>query len=168
MPGYEHRPTHFKEHLSTRLPENRSTTPTDSVASCNAVRIMTHKEFIARHHIHMNPFILISIGIVSLPSIDREIPQTINNLQHSSIDYHLSHTACCYQNTTIIYSQDAPEPMQFDKAYEGRTLRRRKEKVAKHMKRGANEKEMDSFTKKILRIPLDKPFEEAYFPTSCG
>ena len=71
-------------------------------------------------------------------------------------------------DTTSIYSEDAPEPMQFDKAYEGRTLRTRKEKVAKHMKRGANEKEMDSFTKKILRIPLDKPFEEAYFPTGCG
>uniref|UniRef100_M4FGN8 Uncharacterized protein n=1 Tax=Brassica campestris TaxID=3711 RepID=M4FGN8_BRACM len=128
-----------------RLPENRSTTPADSVASCNAVRIMTHKEFTARQHIHMNPFILTSIRIVSLPSIDRERPQTINNLQHPSIDDHLSHTACSYRSL--------------------RTLRRRKEKVAKHMKRGANEKEMDSFTKKILRIPLDKPFEEAYFPT---
>ena len=53
--------------------------------------------------------------------------------------------------------------MQVDKAYEGRTLGRRKEKVAKHLKRGANEKEMDSYTKRILRIPLDKPFEEAYF-----
>ena len=53
--------------------------------------------------------------------------------------------------------------MQVDQSSERRTLRRRKEKVHKHLKRGVNEKEMDSFTKRVLRIPLDKPFEEAYF-----
>ncbi|KAF3545509.1 hypothetical protein DY000_02006802 [Brassica cretica] len=58
---------------------------------------------------------------------------------------------------------NAPEPMQVDKATMGRTLRKRKEKVAKHLKRGANEKEMESFLKRVLRIPLEKPFEEAYF-----
>ena len=43
-------------------------------------------------------------------------------------------------------------------------MRRRKEKVPNHLKRGGvNEKEMDSFTKRVLRTPLDKPFEEAYF-----
>ena len=42
-------------------------------------------------------------------------------------------------------------------------MRKRKEKVAKHLKRGANEKEMESFQKRIFRIPLEKPFEEAYF-----
>ena len=44
----------------------------------------------------------------------------------------------------------------------GRTLRKRKEKVAKHLKRRANEKEMESFLKRVLRILLEKPFEEAY------
>ena len=42
-------------------------------------------------------------------------------------------------------------------------MRKRKEKVPKHLKRGVNEKEMDSFTKRVFGIPLDKPFEEAYF-----
>ena len=46
---------------------------------------------------------------------------------------------------------------------EGRTFRRRKEKVSKHLKRGAYEKDMDNFTKRVLRIPMDKPFSEAYF-----
>ncbi|KAF3536578.1 hypothetical protein F2Q69_00022065 [Brassica cretica] len=57
------------------------------------------------------------------------------------------------------------ESMQVDQTSEKRTLRRRKKKVHKHLKRGVNEKEMemDSFTKRVLRIPLDKPFEEAYF-----
>ena len=44
-----------------------------------------------------------------------------------------------------------------------RTLRKIKGKVAKHLKREANEKEMESFQKKVFRIPLEKPFEEAYF-----
>ncbi|KAF3560851.1 hypothetical protein DY000_02015834 [Brassica cretica] len=61
------------------------------------------------------------------------------------------------------HSDDALESMQVDQSSERRTLRRRKEKVPKHLKRGVNEKEMDSFTKRVLRIPLDKPFEEAYF-----
>ena len=60
-------------------------------------------------------------------------------------------------------SDDAPESMQVDQNSEKITLRRRKEKVPNHLKRGANEKEMDSFTKKVLRIPLDNLFEEAYF-----
>ena len=42
-------------------------------------------------------------------------------------------------------------------------MRKRKEKVHNHLKRGVNEKEMDSFTKRVLRIPLDNPFKEAYF-----
>ena len=53
--------------------------------------------------------------------------------------------------------------MKVDQTSEKRTLRRRKEKVPKHRKRGVNEKEMDSFTKRVPRIPLDKPFEESYF-----
>ena len=53
--------------------------------------------------------------------------------------------------------------MEVDKAAKGRTLRKREEKVPKHLKRGVNEKELDSFTKRVLRIPLEKPFEEAYF-----
>ncbi|KAF3566051.1 hypothetical protein DY000_02016650 [Brassica cretica] len=61
------------------------------------------------------------------------------------------------------HSDDAPESMQVDQTSKRRTLRRRKEKIPRHLKRGVNEKEMDSFTKRVLRIPLDKPFEEAYF-----
>ena len=45
----------------------------------------------------------------------------------------------------------------------GRTLRKRKEKVVKDLKRGANKKERESFQKRVFRIPLEKPFEESYF-----
>uniref|UniRef100_M4F6R7 Uncharacterized protein n=1 Tax=Brassica campestris TaxID=3711 RepID=M4F6R7_BRACM len=46
-----------------------------------------------------------------------------------------------------------PEPMQFDEAINGRVLRKRKEKIPKHLKRKANEKEMDGFNKRVLSIP---------------
>ena len=60
-------------------------------------------------------------------------------------------------------SDDAADPMEIDRVPMGRTLRKRKEKVAKHLKRGANEKERESFQKRVFRIPLENPFEEAYF-----
>ncbi|KAF2616534.1 hypothetical protein F2Q68_00039819 [Brassica cretica] len=60
-------------------------------------------------------------------------------------------------------SDDGVDPMEVDRVPTGRTLRKRKEKVAKHLKRGANEKEKESFRKRVFRISLDKPFDEAYF-----
>ena len=65
--------------------------------------------------------------------------------------------------TARIPSDDVADPMEVDRVPMGRTLRKRKEKVAKHLKRGANEKERESFQKRVFRIPLEKPFEEAYF-----
>ncbi|KAF3577267.1 hypothetical protein DY000_02033173 [Brassica cretica] len=50
--------------------------------------------------------------------------------------------------------------MKVDEATEGRRLRKRKEKIPKNLKREANEKEMDGFTKRVLRIPVEKPFDE--------
>ena len=45
----------------------------------------------------------------------------------------------------------------------GRILRKRKEKVAKHLKRGANEMKKKSFQKRVFRILLETSFEHAYF-----
>ncbi|KAF3547280.1 hypothetical protein DY000_02007670 [Brassica cretica] len=58
---------------------------------------------------------------------------------------------------------DGVDPMEVDRVHKGRTLRKRKERVAKHLKRGANEKEKESFRKRVFMIPLDKPFNEAYY-----
>ncbi|KAG5375941.1 hypothetical protein IGI04_040537 [Brassica rapa subsp. trilocularis] len=55
------------------------------------------------------------------------------------------------------------EPVQEEQESEGRRLRKRKEKIPKNLKREANDKEMDGFTKRVLRIPIEKPFDEAYF-----
>ncbi|KAF2579374.1 hypothetical protein F2Q68_00005202 [Brassica cretica] len=53
--------------------------------------------------------------------------------------------------------------MQVDEVIEGRVLRKRKEKIPKHLKREANEKEMDGFTKRVLRIPVEKHFDDVYY-----
>ncbi|WZZ71190.1 hypothetical protein YC2023_082560 [Brassica napus] len=53
--------------------------------------------------------------------------------------------------------------MKVDEATEGRRLRKRNEKIPKNLKREANEKEMDGFTKRVLRIPVEKPFDEVYY-----
>ena len=65
--------------------------------------------------------------------------------------------------TVMIPSDDGEDSMEVDRVPMGRTLRKRKEKVEKHLKRGANDKEKESFQKRVFRIPLNKPFEEAYY-----
>ena len=60
-------------------------------------------------------------------------------------------------------SDDGEDPMEEDRVSTGRTLRRRKEKVAKHLKRGANDKEKENFRKRVFLIPIDKPFKDAYY-----
>lgn len=53
--------------------------------------------------------------------------------------------------------------MIIEQATEGQTSRRKNEKIPKHLKRGSNEKEMDNFKERVLRIPGDKLFDEAYY-----
>ncbi|KAF3612105.1 hypothetical protein DY000_02048277 [Brassica cretica] len=53
--------------------------------------------------------------------------------------------------------------MKVDEATEGRRLRKRKEKIPKNLKREAKEKEMDGFAKRVLRIQVEKPFDEVYY-----
>ncbi|KAF3586398.1 hypothetical protein F2Q69_00027613 [Brassica cretica] len=60
-------------------------------------------------------------------------------------------------------SDDAADPMEVDRVPMGRTLRKRKEKMAKHLKRRANEMERENFQKRVFKIPLEKPLEKAYF-----
>ncbi|KAF3581144.1 hypothetical protein DY000_02031557 [Brassica cretica] len=141
----------WDEHRSTSDVLFRST---ESAASCETVSIMTHEEFAAKHPNQPKPFIA---------NIDRDSEQTADQQRDSTNDR--QSTSVIDQRAPLFYrqSEDAAVPMQVDQATVGRTLRNRKEKVPKHLKRGANDKEMECFRKRILRIPLDKPFEEAYF-----
>ncbi|KAL0753083.1 hypothetical protein Bca101_090751 [Brassica carinata] len=60
-------------------------------------------------------------------------------------------------------SGDETDSMEVDRVPTVRTLRGRKEKVAKNLKREASEKDKESFRKRVFGIPLDKPIDEAYF-----
>ncbi|KAF3560354.1 hypothetical protein F2Q69_00013587 [Brassica cretica] len=131
-------PTLRDEHRSMESDKHQSIPAvnhrsTESAASCKTIRIMTHEKFTAKHPHPPKPICV---------NIDRQ-KTSVENISEQS--------------------EDAPEPMQVDQATVGRTFRKRKEKVPKHLKRRANDKEKDSFTKRILRIPMDKPFEKAYF-----
>ncbi|KAF2620447.1 hypothetical protein F2Q68_00039140 [Brassica cretica] len=84
----------------------------------------------------------------------------------------LAHTHSCFMSHTHFDFVDVPLwSCHFlqglarigDEATEGRRLRKRKEKIPKNLKREANEKEMDGFTKRVLRIPVKKLFVEVYF-----
>ncbi|KAG2330429.1 hypothetical protein Bca52824_001609, partial [Brassica carinata] len=91
---------------------------------------------------------------VQLPKID---VARLNAHQEQSKPSRNPPTAIMKKPTDII------DPMEIEKEKDGRVLRKRKEKVPKHLKRGVNEKELESFRKRVLRIPTEKPFEEAYF-----
>ncbi|KAF2572716.1 hypothetical protein F2Q70_00001461 [Brassica cretica] len=76
-PSHEHRSTEVIQNRSTSSPGHHSTTPTESTASCKAVRIMTHKEFATKHPHPASP-VYVNIDRHSDPTIDRqqEIAQT--------------------------------------------------------------------------------------------
>ncbi|KAF3512242.1 hypothetical protein F2Q69_00006797 [Brassica cretica] len=54
-PDFEHRSTSPSPNRSTGSSEHQPMTPTESTASCNAVRILTHEEFAAKHPHPPNP-----------------------------------------------------------------------------------------------------------------
>ncbi|KAF2610314.1 hypothetical protein F2Q70_00012506 [Brassica cretica] len=148
--------------------------PTESSASCYAVRILTHEEFTAKHPHSPIPD-NVRIARRADTSIDRHGESTIARQTEAAIDR--QPPAPIDRRAPVTYrvqmpkidvarlnalrpkpkpSENPPEtvrtplddgedPMEEDKVPTGRTLRRRKEKVAKHLKRGANEKEKENF-----------------------
>ncbi|KAF3497092.1 hypothetical protein DY000_02053310 [Brassica cretica] len=135
-PEFEHRSTNFNQNRSTASPEHRSTTPTESTTSCNVVRIMTLEDFAARHPHPPSP-VYVNIDRQTAPAIDRQHIARLNALRPQP------KPSANPPETTNTHLEDAAEPMEVDKAPMRRTLRKRKKKVAKHLKRGANEKEME-------------------------
>ncbi|KAF3572833.1 hypothetical protein F2Q69_00059459 [Brassica cretica] len=153
-------------------------------AYCKAVRIMTHEELAAKHPHPPSP-IYINIDRHSDPAIDRHQETVIDRQPPAPIDRREPITYRVQmpkiddarlnalrpkpkpsENPPEIVrtpSDDGVDPMEVDRVPTGRTLRKRKEKVVKQLKRDANEKEKESFRKTVFRISLDKPFDEAYF-----
>ncbi|KAF3555209.1 hypothetical protein F2Q69_00012609 [Brassica cretica] len=120
--------------------------PTESTASCNAKRILTHEEFTAKHPHPPNPDNIPKIDVARQNEL-RPKPKPLDNPLE----------------TVRIPSDDGEDSMEVDRVPMGRTLKKRKEKVEMHLKWGANDKEKESFRKKVFRMPLEKPFEEVYY-----
>ncbi|KAF3580225.1 hypothetical protein DY000_02030667 [Brassica cretica] len=76
-PDLEHRLTYTSPNRSTGTPEHRSTTPTESTASCNAVKILTHEEFAAKHP-HPPSSVYVRIDRHANSNIDRHSEAAID------------------------------------------------------------------------------------------
>ncbi|KAG5375844.1 hypothetical protein IGI04_040440 [Brassica rapa subsp. trilocularis] len=178
-----HRSTDHDEDRWTDYSSHRSTSSAKST-ECNAVRILTHEEFAAKHPHPPSPF---------YDKIDRSVEPTIDRQSESDVDRH--NTPPIDRQAPLTYRvrlpsidndyinalrpppkplanppepkpnplNSSPESVQEEQESEGRRLRKRKEKIPKNLKREANDKEMDGFTKRVLRISIEKPFDEAYF-----
>ncbi|KAF2551217.1 hypothetical protein F2Q68_00034329 [Brassica cretica] len=82
---FEHRSTDFNQNRSTSFPEHGLITPTESVASCNAVRITTHNEFAASHphppspfHVNIDRKTDLAIDRQRVTTTDRQPPEPID------------------------------------------------------------------------------------------
>ncbi|KAF3511062.1 hypothetical protein F2Q69_00006506 [Brassica cretica] len=179
-----HRLTDHNEDRSTDYSNLRSTLSAKSTAECSAVRIMTHEEFAEKHPHPPSPF-YVKIDRWHEPAVDRQRETDIDQPPSPPID---RRTPLTYRVRLPSIDSDqinalrpppkplanppepitnpsdtTPVPMKDDEATEGRRLRKRKEKIPKNLKREANEKEMDGFTKRVLKIPVEKPFDEVYY-----
>ncbi|KAF3591301.1 hypothetical protein DY000_02021983 [Brassica cretica] len=97
--GHLRKATEVTQNRSISSPGHRSTTPTESTASCNAVRIMTHEEFAAKHPHPPNP-VYVKIDRYSDPIIDRHQEPVIDRHQKPIIERH--------QETVFDRQQRAP------------------------------------------------------------
>ena len=91
-PRDEHRMMEWDEHRSTLDVQDRST---ESVASCQMVRIMTHEELPAKRPHPPKPYHT-SIGPMRQSLIDRETQPTMDKHLPALINEHLSPTECNY------------------------------------------------------------------------
>ncbi|KAF2604764.1 hypothetical protein F2Q70_00025355 [Brassica cretica] len=98
-PSHEHRSTEVTQNRSIFSPGHRSITPTESTASCNAVRIMTHEEFTAKHPHPLSPV---------YAKIDRHQEPVIDLHQERVIDRHQENVIDRHQETVIDRQPPAP------------------------------------------------------------
>ncbi|KAF3545373.1 hypothetical protein DY000_02006686 [Brassica cretica] len=73
----EHRSTYISPNRSTGTPEHLSTTPMESTASCNAVKILTHEEFAAKY-LHPTSHVNVRIDRHANNNIDRHSEAAID------------------------------------------------------------------------------------------
>ncbi|KAF2543397.1 hypothetical protein F2Q70_00043255 [Brassica cretica] len=131
---------------------------------------MTHEEFAAKH-LHPPSPVYVNIDRHSDPTIDRHQETVIDRQPPAPIDRRAPITYRVQMpkidvarlnalrpkpkpsenppETVRIPSDDGVDSMEVDRVPKGRTLKKGKENVAKHLKRVANEKEKKSFRKSV-------------------
>ncbi|KAF2605868.1 hypothetical protein F2Q68_00044034 [Brassica cretica] len=146
-PYFEHRSTDFNPNRSIGSLEHRSMIPTESTASCKAVRILTHEEFAARHP-HLPSPVYVKIDRHSDTPVDRQQETSIDRQPPALIDQQASLTYLMQMpkidvarlnalrpkpkpsenppDTIMIPSDDGADPMEVDRVSMGRTLRKKK------------------------------------------
>ncbi|KAG5384202.1 hypothetical protein IGI04_035672 [Brassica rapa subsp. trilocularis] len=153
-----HQSTNHDEDRWTDCSRHRSTTSADST-ECNA---HTHppSPFYEKNDRSVNSTIdrqsEPDVNRHNTPPIDRQAPLTYR-VRLPSIDNDYINELRPPPKPLANPPEPTPNPLN------SRRLRKRKEKIPKNLKREANVKEMDGFTKRVLRIPIEKPFDEAYF-----
>ena len=102
--------------------------------------------------------------------IDRQTQPTIGTTTLASIDDHLLPISTfrnyCRQFQSTIWWCTRVYASWSD--FWEENLEEKKGKILKHLKRGANEKDMDNFTKRVLRIPWTSRLRKLTLPTGCG
>ncbi|KAF2596968.1 hypothetical protein F2Q68_00012221 [Brassica cretica] len=155
-----HRSTDHDEDRSTDYSNHRLTSSAETTAECSAVWIMTHEEFTEKHPYPPSRF-YVKIDRRHEPVVERQRETDIDRPPSPPIDRRTTSKPLANPpEPTTNPSDTTSEPMKVDEVTKGRRLRKRKEKIPKNLKREANEKEMDGFTKRVLRIPVEKPFDE--------
>ena len=147
IPRDEHRLMETDEYRSTPVTQHRST---EKIASCAAVRILTHEEFADKHTYPTKPLCIKKSDSDRHhePATDRQSDSTTDRQDYSSVDRripltyrvqlpkinvaHLNAIRNPSQPSETIADNfrqqpyNAPESMQIDQTSEKRTLRRRK------------------------------------------
>ncbi|KAF3555549.1 hypothetical protein F2Q69_00012523 [Brassica cretica] len=149
-PTTEHRSTYTNQDRSTGVPEHRSKTPTESTAYCNAVKVLTHEEFAAKHpnppspdNVRIDRHTDSNIDRYSEANIDQQPSPPID--RRASITYRVQMPKIDVARLNTLRpkpkpseqppepvrtpSDDGDDPMEEDRVSTGGTLRRRKEKV---------------------------------------
>ena len=85
LPDYEHRSTDPSLNRSTGSPGHRSMAPTESTASCNVVKILSHEELIEKHPHPPSP-VYVRIDRHADTPIDRQADADIDRQPPASID----------------------------------------------------------------------------------
>ncbi|KAF2620478.1 hypothetical protein F2Q68_00039381 [Brassica cretica] len=158
-PDHEHRSMVSSPNQSTGSPEHRSMTPTESTASCNAVRILTHEEFAEKHPHPPNPD-NVRIARHAATPIDRKTDVDIDRQPPASIDRRAPITYRVQMPKIDFAHLNALRPKPKPSENPPETVRIPSDDGEDSME---VDREKESFRKRVFRIPLDKPFEEAYY-----